>query len=255
MHTEFNDFVTDFSAEYAAQYVVRRPRYPEALFDWLAAESPDTDHAWDAGTGTGELAVALAERFRRVTASDGSADMLANARPRPNIDYRHWPSETPDLPDRSVDLVASGMAMHWFDTEAFHPEAERVLRPGGLLAAVGFYFFEVEGGIGQLVRDWYEAEMTGYEFPQLTVLRHHYRHFAFPHQTIDLPAFTMTESWSYHQLASFLYHWIVVKRAPEAGVDALSDLLPQIAARWPGGPDTETVITWPLFGRAARVGS
>lgn len=254
MRTDFNDFVTDFSSEYAAQYVVRRPQYPAALFDWLTDQSPTTQHAWDAGTGTGELAVPLADRFERVTASDGSADMLDNARPVPNVAYRHWPSETPELADDSVDLAVSGMALHWFDPEIYHPEVERVLRPGGLLVGLGFYFFEVGDGIGQLVQSWYEDQMTGFESPQLSLLREGFQNLHFPHDEIALPSFTMTESWSFHQLASFLYHWIVVKRAREAGVDALAELLPEVAARWPGGPDAPTEIAWPLFGRAATIG-
>ena len=250
---DFNDFVVDFSDEYAAQYVVRRPEYPDALFDWLAAEAPATEHAWDAGTGTGELAVPLAERFGRVTASDGNADMLANARRRTNVHYHHWQSEAPELTDDSVDLIVSGMAMHWFDGDLFHPEARRVLRADGLLASVGFYFFDVPNGIGGLVRDWYENIMTDFESPQLTVLREGFERLDFPFPTIEMPTFTMTQQWSYHQLSSFLYHWIVVKRAREAGTEALAELLPQMAERWPGGPDTETTITWPLFGKAARL--
>ncbi len=255
-NTNFNDFIVDFSDEYAAQYPVRRPQYPAALFEWLAAQSPGLDHVWDAGTGTGELAIPLADRFARVTASDGNADMLANARRRANVTYRQWSSEATELEDDSVDLIVSGMAMHWFEPVEFCAEAERVLRADGLLAAIGFYFFDVDNDIGQLVRDWYEADMTGYESPQLTVLRNSYAQLDFPYTDIDTPAFTMTAAWTYHQLASFLYHWIVAKRARQQGNDeALTELLSKVAERWPGGPDTEAMVSWPIFVRAARPGS
>ncbi len=253
---EFNRYVGDFSGEYAEQYVARRPAYPTELFDWLVANSPGTGHAWDAGTGTGELARPLADRFTVVTASDNNTDMLGEARQADNLSYHEWPSESPQLADGSVDLITAGMAAHWFSLDRFYPTCERVLRPGGLLAILGFYFFDIDDGIGELVSDWYHREMTGYEFPQLTMLRRHYVDFDFPFPVLDGLDFTMTASWSHAQLANFLRQWIVVKRAREAGVDALAELLPAIAERWPGdvnrGLDTEVEVRWPLFGRVAR---
>jgi SAM-dependent methyltransferase len=40
------------------------------------------------------------------------------------------------LPDASVDAVLVGQAFHWFDQERALPEIARVLRPGGVLAAL-----------------------------------------------------------------------------------------------------------------------
>ncbi|MEM9653104.1 MAG: class I SAM-dependent methyltransferase [Actinomycetota bacterium] len=251
--TDFDRFIVDFSPEYAEQYTTRRPGYPDELIDWMAGLAPARDHVWDAGTGTGQFAVPLGSHFDRVTASDSNQDMLANATRHPNVTYHHWPSEVPELPDRSVDLITAGMAVHWFDADVFNPEARRVLRPDGALAAFAFYFFEIDHGIGSLVKEWYEDSMTGYEWPQLTVLRQGYQNFELPFEPIEVPAFTMNESWTFHQMAWFLHSWIVVKRARTAGVDALSELLPQVADRWPGGPDTRTSVRWPLFGRASRL--
>ena len=46
-----------------------------------------------------------------------------------------------DLGDRSVDLVTSCQAAHWFDDlAAFYAEADRVLRPGGAIAVYGYHF-------------------------------------------------------------------------------------------------------------------
>ncbi len=251
--TDFDDFVTDFSPEYADQYKTRRPNYPAALIDWMAETAPNNGHAWDAGAGTGQLAVPLADRFEQVTASDSNGDMLANAVPHPSVTYQRWPSEATDLVDNSIDLISSGMAAHWFHPKAFNAEAERVMRPGGLLAAVGFYFFEIDHGVGDLVKDWYEDALTGHEWPQLTLLRQRYQNLDVPFEPVEMPPFVMIESWTFHQMAWFLHSWVVVKRAREAGADVLAELLPQVADRWPGGPDTETPVAWPLFGRASRL--
>ena len=59
----------DFGAV-AASYATYRPHYPAALVGALAAASPGTALAWDAGCGNGQLSVALATRFARVIATD-----------------------------------------------------------------------------------------------------------------------------------------------------------------------------------------
>jgi hypothetical protein len=58
-------FKDHFSAR-AAGYARFRPTYPDALFDWLAGLAPSRALAWDAGTGNGQAARALASRFERV---------------------------------------------------------------------------------------------------------------------------------------------------------------------------------------------
>jgi SAM-dependent methyltransferase len=40
------------------------------------------------------------------------------------------------LPDSSVDAVISGQAYHWFNQELAHPEIARVLKTGGVFAAM-----------------------------------------------------------------------------------------------------------------------
>jgi len=44
------------------------------------------------------------------------------------------PAEELPFEDASVDLLASFTAAHWFDTEKFMREANRVVKPGGCVA-------------------------------------------------------------------------------------------------------------------------
>lgn len=44
------------------------------------------------------------------------------------------PAEELPFEDGSVDVLASFTAAHWFDTERFMREAQRVVRPGGCVA-------------------------------------------------------------------------------------------------------------------------
>ncbi|HWM59056.1 MAG TPA: class I SAM-dependent methyltransferase [Pseudonocardia sp.] len=63
--------------------------------------------------------------------------MLAELRRRlPSVDARAGSAEAIPLPDASVDAVLIGQAWHWFDLDRALPELARVLRPGGVLAAL-----------------------------------------------------------------------------------------------------------------------
>src|SRR5438034_4049730 len=77
----FQDHFSDVAAAYAAH----RPTYPAALVDLLAESAPRRDLAWDAGCGSGQLSVLLAERFARVIATDASPEQIAHAAP-----HRTW---------------------------------------------------------------------------------------------------------------------------------------------------------------------
>lgn len=53
-------------------------------------------------------------------------------------DHRSGPAEELPFPDGSVDLLTAASAAHWFDTERFLKEAERVLKPHGCIALLGY---------------------------------------------------------------------------------------------------------------------
>ena len=124
----------DHFSGHAAAYARARPTYPDALFDWLAAQCAGHALAWDAGCGNGQASIALASRFDRVHASDPSATQVAAAPTHPRVAWHVEPAEQCSLPDASADLVTVAQAYHWFDYERFAAEATRVLRPGGVVA-------------------------------------------------------------------------------------------------------------------------
>ncbi len=125
----------DHFSGHAAVYASFRPGYPPALIDFVTSLAPGRSLAWDCATGNGQAAVCLAEHFERVIATDASAAQLAQATPHPNVEYRQAPAEQSGLADGSVDLLTVATALHWFDFDRFYAEAERVLAPGGALAA------------------------------------------------------------------------------------------------------------------------
>lgn len=119
----------------ATSYAQFRPHYPEALFRWVAAQSPNHQAVWDCGSGSGQATEGLAQHFATVEATKISAARHAQAPPLRNVHYRVAPAERSGLPDASMDAVVVAQALHWFSLNAFYDEVRRVLRPGGLVVA------------------------------------------------------------------------------------------------------------------------
>src|SRR5437764_15362575 len=115
----------------ASRYADFRPRYPAALFDYLALLAPRNLLVWDCACGNGQAALDLAHRFDRVVATDASQEQIASATPHPNVEFRVALAEQSGLPNESVGLIVVAQALHWFDLERFYSEARRVLSPGG----------------------------------------------------------------------------------------------------------------------------
>lgn len=96
----------------------------------------------DVGTGSGYVAILLAELGHRVTATDLAEDMLDHARHHA-AQIANAPlvmtgdAVAPDFPEASFDVLTNRYLM-WTLREPAHALAtwHRVLRPGGLLALV-----------------------------------------------------------------------------------------------------------------------
>ncbi|KAF6033089.1 hypothetical protein EB796_008606 [Bugula neritina] len=52
--------------------------------------------------------------------------------------FRVSPGESLPVEDNSVTLVQAATALHWFDHEQFYRECDRVLVPGGVIAAFNY---------------------------------------------------------------------------------------------------------------------
>lgn len=89
--------------------------------------------ALDAACGTGRQTVALTARGYRTIGVDQSPDMLAHARRKaPDAEFREGRLEALPLPDASVDLALSTLALtHLADPGPGVAELARVTRPGG----------------------------------------------------------------------------------------------------------------------------
>lgn len=96
-----------------------RPGYPDALFQRLKKACRAHDLVWDCATGSGQAAIPLAGIFKKVIATDASAEQLHQATAKKNIEYKQAAAEENFLPPHSLDLITVAQALHWFDIPAF----------------------------------------------------------------------------------------------------------------------------------------
>ncbi len=129
------------AADYAASSVHAKG---ESLARLVALVRPE--RSWrvlDVATGAGHTALAFAPHVAKVTASDITDEMLAEARRLAaerglaNVKTARAKAEDLPFPDMSFDCVTCRLAAHHFDDpRAFASEAFRVLMPRGTLAVV-----------------------------------------------------------------------------------------------------------------------
>ncbi len=245
----FKDHFSDRAAAYAAF----RPRYPAALFDWLAEQAPGRGLAWDAATGNGQAALGLAERFERVVATDASAEQIAHAAAHPRIAYRVARAEDGAPAAGTCDLVTVAQALHWLDHEAFFAAVQGALRPGGVFAAWVYVDPALADGALNDVFQVFARRIGDYWPPERKHTDDGYRSIALPFDDIPAPAFTLEMSPTLAEFAGYLRTWSATRRYVSLhGDDPVREVEARLAGSWPAG--SRRLLRWPLAMRAGRAG-
>jgi SAM-dependent methyltransferase len=242
----FKDLFSTQSADYARF----RPRYPQALFSWLASVAPGRACAVDVATGNGQAALALAQEFRQVVAVDASHAQLAEAPARPNVVYRVGQAEATGVADASADLLTAAQAFHWFRQDAFFAEAARVLRPGGVLAVWSYGLMSVTPLIDALVQQLYGDVLGSFWEPERRLVEQEYAGVTFPFTPIPAPPFEMALEWDLGALLGYLRTWSAQRAYVRArGVDPVVAFEPELARAWGAGVHT---ARWTLAVHVSR---
>ena len=234
----------DHFSSVAPLYAVARPSYPPELITYLAELAPGRHLAWDCGTGSGQAAVPLAAEFERVVATDPSEAQLRHAAVEPRVEYRVGAEAASGLPDGSCDLVTVAQAAHWLNLPAFYAEADRVLRPRGVLALWGYAKIHVLPEVDAFVA-WFEHQRVGRHWPPGRELATgEYRSLAFPYVRIAAPAFVMTRHWTAAEFLAYVATWSAVDRCRQAeGQDPVPELAAKLEPLW---GDSRREVCWPL---------
>ena len=158
------------------------------------------------------------------------------------------PAERSSLADDSCDLVLAAQALHWFDLDAFYREVRRVLRPGGLLAAIGYGWFFVDPVVDEIIGRTILKPLEPEWKRGNWLLAEGYRTIDFPREEVRLTPCAVHLAWTREQLESYVGSWSAVQ-SWEAG--RLSAAFAEVAASWPD--DQPRHVFMPVIARAARL--
>jgi SAM-dependent methyltransferase len=243
----------DYSS-WARLYSRARPKYPVALFKYLAGLSERKDSAWDCATGNGQAALGLADHFERVIATDQSLQQINEAARHPRIEYHVALAEDSHLPDRSIDLVTIASAIHWFDLDAFYRELRRVLRPGGVAAAWTYHVAHVESSLGESLWTFYREVVSPY-FPRqgADLVDNKYAGIRLPGSSIPVPQFWVEADWDRNEVLAFVRSWsgtqAYVTQHGTDPTDSLQHTLDYVFAN----QHTRHRFRWPLYLKVSRL--
>ena len=243
---------TDHFESVAQYYGAFRPKYPSQLFEIIAQQCVEHKHVWDCATGSGQAAVALASIFETVTATDASEAQLQNREPHDRVSYRVAPAQASGLAAGSVDVITVAQALHWFPLNAFFAECERVLKPGGILAAWTYGLFgTTSDAINSIVQTYYHKVVGPYWPPERALVDDCYRSITLPFDPLILPELiqsplSIEQDWNLTELKGYLRSWSAsgsfVKALGQDPIDLISN---DLAAVW-GKPTQRHKITLPL---------
>lgn len=251
MTTSFKDYFSKQAQDYARY----RPRYPEALFKYLAEISPFQQAVWDCGTGNGQVALSLTAYFEQVYATDASASQISQAFQHEKIQYQVATAENIMLNDKSIDLVTVGQALHWFNLEQFYQQVRRVTKPQGVIAVWCYGLFELaaeEVCLNELLQQYY-VMVEPFWPAERELVNHKYQSIPFPFHEEAVPAFAMTANWNFDNLVGYLLTWSATQRFIEQYTsEAVAQLFNEMKAVWSNSKNTK-LIEWPLYIRIGRV--
>jgi SAM-dependent methyltransferase len=149
----------------ATAYAQHRPTYPNQAVAWALESLTNDGRVLDLAAGTGKLTEAIlrcgvpATAVLAVEPDDGMRAELS--RRLPEITVRCGSAEQIPAQEQAVDAVLVGQAFHWFAPDRALDEIARVLRPGGVLAALGTNEDDSVGWVVELIEATQAAQPVG----------------------------------------------------------------------------------------------
>lgn len=255
--------------EVAANYRNVRPTYPPELPAYLARLTSGHELAVDCGTGSGQAAVLMAAHYDQVIGVDISPEQLANAVQHPKVAYHRAKAEMLGqiVHPRSVDIATFAASIHWtaksseqwLDFGDLFTEMQRILKPGGVVAAWTYTDPVIDGhpAMNHLIADF--TEVTGHDGDQ----RNQHSKHGYTRIPIERPGFTrietpllpIEETRNLWEVAAYLATRSSYRaHRKRTGVDYLASFKEKAIPIWSdAGPSTPLSVTWPMPLLAARV--
>ncbi|MDN5199870.1 class I SAM-dependent methyltransferase [Fulvivirgaceae bacterium BMA10] len=246
--TAFKDHFSDQSDIYAKY----RPSYPKELFEYLASVSKQHNKVWDCGTGNGQAAIALAEYFKTVIATDPSVSQIKNAQPGNNITYHTWPAEKTDIDESSVDLITVAQAIHWFDFKAFYKEVKRVATKEAFLAVWTYSLIQIDPVIDKVISKLYSDILGNYWPKERRYVDEAYKTIPFPFIEIATPSLQIKKIWSKQDLLQYLMTWSSTQRyVKKHEQNPIAFIIDELNTYW--NDKDEKQVYWDLHIRTGKI--
>lgn len=236
----------DHFSGHAKEYAQFRPDYPSELFRIILEHCPDSPMAADIATGSGQCAVAIAPRCKRVFGLDISSEQLKHASGHPKLSYLVSRAETLPFKDNQLDLITVAQALHWLDLPHFFEEAERTLSPLGTLAIIGYGNCLVSPEVDRVVEHLYEAVLGKYWTPGRRWVEQGYENVAeqMPFGIPKVHKLEIDKCWTLAQFIGYLQTWSALKAyLNDHDASSLNATWTALTQAW--GQGTKAV-RWPL---------
>jgi len=153
-------------------YAKFRPEYParvpEVIAEFIQKNGGGFQMMVDVACGSGQSSFHMVNLFNQVCGVDISQAQVNLAIEKSsqlnykNVDFSVGSADKLPFANESVDLVTCALALHWFDETTFYPEADRILKYKGCLAAYGYGNVEAKHQNAQsLIRHFYKETLKG----------------------------------------------------------------------------------------------
>lgn len=195
----------------ASQYSQFRPHYPQELIDHVLSFVHQKEAALDVATGNGQVAISLSKYFHTVYATDISEQQLLQAPKVLNVVYKNQSAEATDFHDRQFDLVTVAQAVHWFDFNKFYAEVNRILKPDGIIAIIGYGLLSTNPHSDKILLDFYQNIVGPFWDAERKYLDDDYKTIPFPFEELETETFSNAFTWSFDQLIGYLETWSAVE--------------------------------------------
>ncbi|MEO1190923.1 MAG: class I SAM-dependent methyltransferase [Pseudomonadota bacterium] len=189
---------------------------PPALMGWLARQARRRGLCLECGAGRGEIGHFMAGCFDQVLLLDQRSKVW-----RPD-DPKVWrlrgQAEAIPLTSGSVDLLVSMQALHHFRLEDHLQEAARVLRSGGVFAALSWGALRLPQAIARAYAPTFRSLDAFWEDQRPWVLSG-YAGTAFPGRAITLPRAALRKRLRLADLELEIARWSAMQTALKLGAE------------------------------------
>jgi len=235
------------------EYLAHRPTYPPELTNKLASLCKRKEHALDVGCGTGQLSVALASFFDKVTATDSSKEQILTAKQHPNVTYKQEKAESLSLDSNSVDLIVAAQAAHWFDLDCFYQQVQRIGKEDSIIALVSYGVPSIKGCIEDRFKQFYWEDIHSY-WPQERIhVEQHYESLYFPFENLEVPTTFIKKKWTQHEIIGYIETWSAFRIAVREGKRSIIDEFKADLNSCSTCENQTYEVSWPISGKFGKI--